>query len=493
MLARISFLCLAHVTLGAVVQAAEPDSKVLDALIDSALSDWHVPGAAIVIVDGDKILYLSGRGLREIGKAERITPDTVFPLASCGKAFTTTLLAMLVDDGKLDWDDPVRKHLTDFHLSQPLADGDVRLRDLVAMRTGVAPHDLLWYRAPWSQDEMIRRVGKLPLSQPFRTAMQYQSLMFMAAGRAAGNAAGRSWDELMRERILKPLGMKSATLTTDEALKNPDHAAPHKKAKDGEIAAIPWYPMKEPNPAGSIIVSARDLVPWLQLNLNEGKHGETRLVSAQNLKATHSPQIVVAVEGVTADEHPFTQQMSYGMAWVIQDYRGELLVSHAGVIDGFRVHIALLPKKKLGLAILANLHQTRMNLALSNAIVDRFLGAPAKDWNEHYRKIVDAADFAERQREAKMERERKRGTSPTLPLTSYTGTYEEAAYGTAKIVVENDELILEWSSFRARLEHFQYDTFRVLDDNLGRWPLKFTIKDKEVSAMSALGMTFKKR
>ncbi|MCE9530632.1 MAG: serine hydrolase [Planctomycetes bacterium] len=468
--------------------AAPLDEKKLAALIDTALEKWQVPGAAVVIVSGDKILYLKGRGVREIGKPERMTPDTVFPLASCTKAFTTTLLAMLADEGKLDFDDPVRKHLKDFHLSDPLADGDVRLRDLVSHRTGVAGHDLLWYRASWDQDEMIRRVGKLPLNKPFRTAMQYQSIMFTAAGKAAGNAGGKPWETLIEEKIIRPLGMKSTTLRSTDALKNPDHAIGHVPGQNG-LDAITWYEMTDPNSAGSLNTSARDLAGWLQLHLNQGKNGDGRLVSAKQLEETHSPQIVIPL-GEGDSEYPFTQQMSYGMGWVIQDYRGELLMSHAGLIDGFRAHLAILPKKNFALAILCNRHQTRMNLALSNQIIDQFLEAPAKDWNDHYQKLIEASALAAKNQAEQIERNRKLGTKPSLGIKEYVGTYEEPAYGIARVKAKNGSLFLEWSSFVCPLDHFENDTFRVLDNFLGQWPLEFHIKDGKVTGLTAMEMKF---
>lgn len=470
------------------------DKKKIAALVEQALESWQVPGSSVVIVNGDSILYLEGHGLREKGKAERISPDTVFPLASCSKAFTTTLMAMLVDDGKLAWDDRVRKHLEYFHLSDPLADGDVRLRDLVSHRTGVAGNDLLWYRAPWSQEEMIRRVGQLPLAAPFRTAMQYQSIMFTAAGHATANAAGEPWENLIRRRILKPLGSKSTSLSTEEALKVVDHASPHRHDRLGNLEVVPWYEIKEPNAAGSINTSARDLAHWLQLHLNEGLHGEARLVSAANLRATHSPQITIPMDDANQRMHPYTQQMSYGMAWTIQDYRGELLVSHSGIIDGFRAHLTLLPKRKLGLAILSNCHATRMNLALSNQLVDLLLNAPAKDWNDHYHKILEAEEFATKLQIGLRERQRKTSLRPTLPLADYVGNYEAPAYGTAKIRLDKDHLILEWSSFKVGLQHYRSDSFQVLDDLLDTSLLEFHIEDgKRVKSMTAIDVLFTRK
>ncbi len=468
------------------------DSKTIDALIERAREAWHVPGAAVVIVSGDKVLYLNGSGRRTLGQPEPVTADTIFPLASCTKAFTTTLMAMLADEGKLGWDDPVRKHLKDFHLSDPLADGDVRLRDLVSHRTGVGSHDLIWYRAKWDQKEMVRRVSLLPFDRPFRTAMQYQSVMFIAAGQAAENAGKQTWNEMIGTRIFAPLEMKNARTHLPADKKVADRASPHWKNGDGQIETMSFYDFTTPNPAGSIHASARDLAKWIQFHLNAGKHGEKRLVSAANLRATHSPQIVIPMEGSNAEMHPYTQQMSYGMAWVIQDYRGELLVSHAGLIDGFRAHITLLPKRKLGLAILCNLDQTRMNLALSNAIVDMLLKAPDHDWNKHYGDIVAAEEFAARRRAVEIERSRKGGTKPSLPLADYGGKYTEPAYGEAIVKLEAGELVLEWSRFRCKLEHFHFDTFRVPDRHLGQWPVQFIITDGKVTGMKAIGMEWKR-
>jgi CubicO group peptidase (beta-lactamase class C family) len=479
-----------------VVAGADPisavDTKHVDALIERARESWQVPGAAVVIVSGDRILYSKGSGRCSKEKPIAVTPDTIFPLASCTKAFTTTLMAMLADEGKLAWDDPVRKHLKSFHLSDPLADGDARLRDLVSHRTGVDSHDLLWYRAKWDQEEMVRRVGLLPLARPFRTAMQYQSIMFVAAGQAAASAGQKPWHDLVRTRIFDPLEMKSASTESPEPKKSAVWASPHRKNGDGVVELIPFYEMPEPNPAGSIHASIRDLAPWIQLHLNDGMHGDKRLVSAASLRDTHSPQTIIPMEGGNADQHPFTLQMSYGMAWVIQDYRGELLVSHAGLIDGFRAHIALLPKRKLGLAILCNLDQTRMNLALSNSIVDLLLKAPAVDWNDHYGKIIAEEDFAAKRQAIEIERGRKHGTKPSLPLADYAGKFNEPAYGEAIVKLEKGELILEWSRFRCKLEHFHYDVFRALDPHLGQWPVQFTIADGTVKEMNAIGMRFKR-
>src|SRR5262249_35126749 len=162
------------------------------------------------------------------------------------------------------------------------------------------------------------------------------------------------------------------------------------RSKNGKLEVIPWYDFGEPNPAGSINASASDLGKWLQLQLGNGSFRGKHLVSAENLVETRTPQMIIRVEGLTRVEHPFTGQMSYGMGWTLQDYRGLPLASHGGMVDGMRAHITLAPNSRIGIAILANLGRTRMNLALSNTILDRLLNLPYKNWHEHYQGIVKA-------------------------------------------------------------------------------------------------------
>ena len=313
-------------------------------------------------------------------------------------------MAILVDEGKMGWDDPVRKHLSYFHLGDPLADRKSRLRDLVCHRTGLAPHDLLWYRSPWPPEEVVRRAGLLPLDQPFRTRFQYQSTMFTAAGLAVGSAAGQPWQEFVQKRLFDPLGMTASCFTSTAAAKAADRAVGHRLNRLGRPEVVDYYPEEVPDPAGSIHSTARDLAQWAIFQLGDGRWAGRRIVSAANLAETHTPQMVIRLEGIERDLHPETVQMSYGMGWVLEDYRGVGLCSHAGAIDGFRAHITLIPEKKIGIVLLNNLQSTRMNLALSNSLVDLLLGLPRKDWNGLCAEAVrkDEAAAAEKARRARI-------------------------------------------------------------------------------------------
>lgn len=446
-------------------------------LVSEALSKWDVPGAAVAVVQRDKVLWLAGHGVNSLDSRQPLSHRTLFPIASCTKALTATIIAMLADERKLDWDDPVRKHWTEFRLGDEWVTKSATFRDLMCHRSGLAQHDYLWYRAPWPPDDGVRRAGLLPLDRPFRTAFQYQSTMVAAAGFAAARAADQSWSSLIESRIFRPLGMKTALTTSPPA--GSDRATPHRAGRDGKLKVIPWYEQTEPNPAGSICASAQDLVGWLQFQLGDGAWGDQRLLSARGLAETHIPQIPLRLEGLQRLMNPESQLMSYGLGWVVQDYRGYLMVSHAGAIDGFRAHITLLPHEGLAFALLSNRHQTRMNLALNNALIDRLKGLPTKDWNAYYLDLVRKEEaVTAAARVARITNDRP-GAPASRPLDEYTGAYLHPAYGEIQVSKRDDGLFWKWSGFAGPLRHCGGEHFEIEDENLAENLIRFvSAKDR---------------
>jgi len=482
--------------LPSLLSAAEPErisEQALDKQIQVALKKWNVPGCALVVVQGDRVVHAAGYGVKSIRTQEAITADTLFPLASCTKAFTSTLLATLVDEEKIQWDDPVRKHLPTFHLSEEHADALVSMRDLLTHRTGVGGHDLIWYRASWNQNEVLRRIRHLPFSSPFRGGFHYSSVMFTAAGVAAANRMNRNWNELIEEKICEPLGMKSQAFTTAEAKKNPNRALGH-QLKNGKIVSMEEYEIREPDPAGSLHLSARDLGSWLILQLNDGNFGDKKIVSKANLAETKVPHIPMRLEGpAMLTTYPESTQVSYAMGWVVYDYRGKLVVAHGGMIDGFRVQITLLPKEKIGFALLNNLHETRMNQSLSNIVIDELLKLEKKDWNTHYLK-AEADEHAEKKRANETRnKERDAEKMPSVELAAFAGKYGSPAFGDAEVQLDGKQLIVKWSSFEMKLEHWQSDTFRVTSGYFDDEVVAFDVRDKTVVGISWKGLHFSKK
>jgi len=492
--------CLLAAQAPALAQDKGLDTVALDQVLQDALKAWQAPGAAIVIVKGDEVVYLKGFGVKGLGTSETVTPDTLFAIASTSKAFTTTLIAMLVQEGKMNWDDPVSKHVPSFHLADPLADRTVTVRDLVTHRTGLSRHDLLWLAAPWGREEIIRRIGQVPLTKPYRSTYQYQNIMYMTAGVAAGNAAKSSWEEATQRRIFEPLGMKGANFSARDAVKAPDHATPHLKNDAGKVQNIPWRNIDNIGPAGSINAGVRDLSRWLRFQLGDGTFEGKRLLTAALLAETHAPQMVIPFDGSTGVSsytkamNPETNMMSYGLGWTIQDYRGRLLVSHGGSIDGFRSQVALLPNEKIGIAVLSNLGQTLLPEAVRNSVIDVLLSAPKRDWNAHLLDQREKALAADRAREKRFEAKRQKDTKPSRDLAAYVGTFEEPAYGQVTVTLEKGSLLLHWSGFKARLEHWHFDTFMPRGESLiGDKPAVFALAaEGEVERLSFLDQEFRR-
>lgn len=462
------FVSLLLATVGLAHQPL--DEPRADRLVTTALQVWDVPGAAVVVVRRDRVLYLRAVGVRKLGAPEPVTVETLFPWASCTKGLTSTVMAQLVDSAKLDWDDPVRKHLPDFRLADPIANQAVTLRDLLCHRTGLASHDELWYRSPWPQAEIVRRAGFLPPSAPFRSQFQYQSVMATAAGLAMERATGTSWDQLTRKRLFDPLGMSTACCVTPQS---PNRAMPHRPGPAGALEAIEEYQQSEPNAAGSVYGSAQDLAKWLQFQLGDGEGNGRRLVSAKNFAETHAPHVAQRLAGITAATHPDTTMMSYGLGWGIQDYRGILLRSHTGMIDGYRIQLAIAPTQGLAIGVLSNRHETRMNLALVYTLLDRVLEAPGRDWNEYLRGVM--IQDRDLRRQARTEREKTRSPGkPARPLAEYVGRYEHPAYGPVAIQLVDDRLQWEWRGARSVLVWHHGEEFDLQQPFAGAETIAFS-------------------
>jgi CubicO group peptidase (beta-lactamase class C family) len=469
---------------GMTAAAAQPTERDIAKLVNEALSAWQVPGLAVGIVRDGRVVHLAGYGVQELGGKVPVTPDTLFPIASCTKAFTTTAMAKLVGERKMWWDDPVRNYLEYFRLFDPSADRLVSLRDLVCHRTGLGSHDLLWYRAAWSQRDAVRRIGRVAPDLQFRSSFQYQTTMVAAAGYAVEAVLGKgaTWEGYVRKIITHPLDMNRTFFTTKEAFAHKDVATPHRENREEKLKPVAWYEYGEPDPAGSIISCARDLCSWAQFHLRLGKvlqNGkEIALVDPKALAETHSPQNIIPLDARSIDRllNPETDHMAYCMGWVRHDYRGRLVLAHSGAIDGFRAHIKLLPKENLGIVLLNNRHGTDMNLALANTLVDRLLNLESStDWNEVIGKVAKLRDDQDKQMINDREKNRVPGAKQSLPNSEYVGKYFEPAFGEARITEEDGKLVWSWSTFRCLLRHIHYDVFVAENEFLHDPPVSFAL------------------
>ncbi|MGZ5477665.1 MAG: serine hydrolase [Thermoanaerobaculia bacterium] len=441
------------------------DSAAVDKLVRDTMARWRAPGMSVAIVQNDKVVFLKGYGVRELGKTDPITPDTLFQIGSTTKAFTTTAMAMLVDEKKMSWDDPVRKHIDWFHLSDPCADSLVTLRDIVAHRTGLSRHDQIWEYTSLTRDQIIRNMGSVKLTRPLRTTYQYNNIMLMTAGQVVASASNMSWDDFVKTRIFTPLGMRNTSTSESDWLRS-EHALSYwyDAAHD---AVLPQSPQayEALGPAGMIRSSARDMAQWIRFQLNDGTIDGKRLVSAEALAETKSPQMIVPLTGDTKDENPETNLSAYGMAWRIQDYRGEHLVSHGGAVNGFRTQVDLLPKHNSGFVVLSSFGSGYAVIAMRNALVDMLTGKPLKDWNAYYLALDTKSRADAQMKKLEQVAKRVRDTKPSHALSAYTGTYDNGGYGPVVVSIEGDQLTLRYGRLSLPLAHYHFDTFAAVDDS----------------------------
>lgn len=453
-------LFLALITAAAAMQAQQArDLSSFDQSLNSVISEWKIPGAAVSIVDDNSVIYVKGFGVRDIQTRQPVTPDTLFDIGSSTKAFTSAVIASLVDDGKMQWDGRVDTYLPYFHLSDPEADEHVTIRDLLTHRTGVPGADLVWYGSTLGREELIRRVAYIPSTTGFRARFQYQNLMFLTAGEAAGKAAGSTWDNLVHTRIFAPLGMNSSATSAAEAHKGNDVATPHEQNPDGSIKTIAWFNLDNLAPAGSIASSARDMSKWIEFQLHDGTYQGKRLISEKNMREMHEPQMVVPRSGeIGTVFFPDSMQLAYGLGWFVQDYRGHQLILHPGDIDGFAAEVVLIPEIHTGYFVAINTTSLGRQVMVYD-IADKLLNLPDAAWSAHFHKLEADSKAEEEKATQAWESKRIPGTHPSHELPAYAGKFENPAYGNAEITFENGKLALHFHSLASDLEHFQYDTF----------------------------------
>jgi CubicO group peptidase (beta-lactamase class C family) len=436
--------------------ASAPDLSSLDAFIESAMKEWRVPGLGLAVVRDGEVVLARGYGVRAKGKTEAVDADTIFAIGSSSKAFTAACIGLLVDQKKVDWDDPVIKHLPGFALHDAYATRDLTVRDLLTHRGGLARADQLWYGSGFGRAEILHRFREVEPSWGFRSRFGYQNIMFLAAGELYAAVAGESWDDCIAKRFFAPLAMKRSTTSVDPLPGVENVATPHDEI-EGEVVTVPWYDLDNVAPAGSINSSAREMAAWLKLQLGAGP----AILSEATLRETHTPQMVVRKEGSWANYFPASTLITYGLGWFVDDYRGEIVVEHGGSIDGMRALVSMIPEEKIGVVVLTNRGGQILPEAVRYRVFDTLLGLEPMDWSAKMLAAVQKLRDDERKEREKEKAARVASTKPSLALPAYAGVYTHPAYGDATIGVTNGALVLNRGEGVADLEHWHYDTFQA--------------------------------
>jgi CubicO group peptidase (beta-lactamase class C family) len=451
---------------------------------------WRVPGVAVAVVRNDSVVLLRGYGVRTLGHPEPVDARTLFAIGSASKAFTATAVAMLVDQGLVKWDDPATQYLPGFQLYDPYASRELTVRDLLTHRSGLAASDLMLYDPRLTRDSVLHRVRYVKPTWSFRAHFGYQNLMYLAAGQITSRLLGRSWDDVIRERIFVPLGMTASNTSVTLLDRLPDVATPHDEIDD-TVRTIPYFNLDVAGPAGAINSNITDMAQWVRFQLAGGTVAGKPLLSAAAFEETHTPQTIVPLEGFWKLVAQDTHLLNYGMGWFLHEYHGRFIVQHGGNIDGMSALVAMMPEERTGLVILTNLDGNDLTYGLMYRVFDAYLKRPAKDWSAILLKADRELRAQGKQELKNRDASRVAGTSPSLALERYVGTYHDSVNGDAEVRKEKDGLVLQFGTLVADLSHWQYDTFQAIwrQRRMGKSPVTFTLDgDGKVDELKAVGL-----
>lgn len=451
--------------------AAEDKAALLADLIKKMHADWKVPGLSVAIVKDGEAVLSRGFGSLQVGQADKVDQHTLFAIASNTKAFTAAALAILVDEGKLSWNDRVSQYLPWLALSDPLVTADLRVRDLLCHRSGLGTFsgDLLWWQTDYSPRQVLERVKHLKPAGPFRAHYGYSNLMFLAAGEVIQEVSGQSWNDFVAARILQPAGMARTISSTTLLETKQNYAMPHKTHPDLSSEPLPWVNWDSMVAAGGIISSADDMANWMKIQLARGKlHGGdsqgNRLFSGKQSHEMWHPQTIIPV---SAGASSSGQYRAYGLGWSLRDYQGHKVVGHGGGYDGMYSQVQLVPEANLGVAVLTN-SMTSITGAITDAVLKNYLfGESTSEALASSSKSIASFRKGRESFQSRIHdsvRPRDAGTNVRRPNELFTGRYRCPLYGDATVTQEEGRLVLKLlptERLVADLQHLHFNTYRI--------------------------------
>jgi CubicO group peptidase (beta-lactamase class C family) len=393
-----------------------------DNFVTAKMEEYEVPGAVVGIVENDTVVYLKGFGVREIGKPEKVDPDTRFQIASVSKYVTAGAIGTLVEEGKLDWDTPIVMYLPGFALKDTYAGEHATLRDLLAHRTGFKSYDgELLGRVGYSNSEILQRIQYLEPGASFREKYQYSNIGYFIAGEVAAKADNQSWEDLTDTRIIRPLNMTRSGAHPETLYLDENYISGH-GGVPGDVHIIPLEEASLP-PAGQVVSTGRDMTQWLRMMLNEGSVDGKQILTQKTVKEIHAASLVAGASGPLRDPNGAT-----GLGCDSYHFLGERVIEKNGALDGVRSIVVLIPGKKSGIVVIANKQLTAFPEAVRDEFLERYIGRTGVDlqaqekasqagWNSLIKNPERPAD----------------ASPATIPWSAIAGNYRSDLYGTLEV------------------------------------------------------------
>lgn len=472
-------VALASPLRAAEAKATDPARRLdgFDAYMQKVVKDWNVPGIGVAVIAKDKVIFAKGFGYRDYGQKLPFTARTVVPIASNTKLFTATAAGLLVEDGKLEWDKPVRQFVPGIQFYNDELNATVTIRDMLSHRTGITRHDTIWYKSDFTRKELYERLKYLEPSQPLRQTFLYNNMMYAGAGYVIELLSGKKWEDFLRERLLGPLGMTSTVFSIPDLQKAPEHGVPYTERRDSfEIYSIPYYSEAEGiGPAGSMNSNLEDMSRWVIAQLNDGKVDGKPVVPPAVIKATMAPALSLPNAALEARGWGEVLNVAYGTGRSIASYRGHLVSYHGGDINGFHSQVFVAPYDGIGVVVLViGDHAAPLYNVVAYNAYERMIGMDQTPWSERQLAVRLKAKEAGKSARAKAGAGRVEGTHPSHGLDDYVGEFEHPAYGVVAIGKKDAGLEFDFHKIKLPLAHFHYDRFDTPDDEQdGQWSVNF--------------------
>jgi len=459
-------LLLASPLLAVAPPAPAQEQAQLDLLVERTRAAFNVPGIAVAVVKDGQVVAAKGYGVRKLGEAAPVTPRTLFGIASNTKIFTAVALAILVDEGRLAWDDRVVDRLPGFQMSDAYVTREMRIRDLLCHRSGLGlgAGDLLFFPGTdLSSQDILYRLRFVPLATSFRSAYAYDNILYTVAGELIRQVAGQPWATFIRERIFVPLAMTDSRTSILDVRPGEDVVAPH-ALDEGRLVPLAHEGLDNSAPAGAIVSSARDLAKWVTVLMNKGDLGNgRRLFSETQARELWAPLTLTPVPDPPAPLAEMRAHFSaYAMGEGLRDYRGQFMVSHTGGLQGMVSMVTMFPERRLAVIVLTNQEVAAAFQAITYQTADAYLGAPAKDWVAAFQESAQARKAQGQAEVARAASVRAAASKPALPLATYAGRFRDPWYGDVRVEARDGKLSIRFShspALTGTLEHWQYDTF----------------------------------
>lgn len=444
----------------------------ISAAIKAALEEWRVPGAAVSILRDGEALYRECFGVMSLEDGRPVEPASVFDIGSLTKTFNAAAVALLVEEGKLRWDDKVADLLPGFALADPWMTREVTLGDVLGHRVGQLQDSLTDYKSHFSREQIVAQMRYVTQRRPFRSEACYNNYGPTAAGVIVERLSGLSWEDFIHAHITGPLGLNE-TFASFELMPDPSAACdPHADFGDGEVVVFPHDEISAIGPAGSIVGSLRDMEAWMSIFAREGAHRDGQFLVPQTVAELLRPRSLFDRSSDMARGRFEANFVAYGYGWFSHDFHGHFVAEHSGSIMGFSVLGMVVPDERLSLVFLANMHLTPARSAARYILLDAFLGGPRKDW------VAATRDFQAKQPDPPLidgvpypwrPTGRVDDTVPTRPLADYTGTYSHPGYGDVPVWLEDGQLVADLGGNVADLGHWHYDLFCAVPRDRGAW------------------------